>query len=329
MMADWITEEYFIRKTEKERLAFAPRQALMRRRLVPLLFTIFHFFERYRHLCLKSLPRDSQNLLPETASMNAVESQIMSMYDDNTLLQVHQVFPVFKLYLSRKLRPPSHLGPVERSLRGYRKEKAPDHVLVAILCIGGLGEALRFSEIDEYDARRTAVDDWYTSISHKSVNARSQMHRRPMGLGLGRWQSAQASISSAESTSDNTTSSHSSVFSSFMPGSNHNGWRRSSSCGSVVSDAGLTAGPPMPHMVAAQIHLLLPGLPMLEQLWIPTAEELIIQRGAVSRPTDIKRNAEVEHELIRAGITEADELIYGQAVQRISGNESPTWGGLI
>jgi hypothetical protein len=251
--------------------------------------------------------------------------------NNNTLLQVHQVFPLFKLYLSRKLRPPSHLGPVERSLRGYRREKAPDHghVLVAILCIGGLGEVLRFSEIDKYEARRIAVDGCYTSISHEPLNSGSQMHRRPMGPGLGRRQWTRVSISSAESTSDNTASSHSSVFSSFMPGSNHNGWRRSSSCGSVVSDAGLTAGSPRSHVVAAQKHLLLPGLPLLEQLWIPTAEALIIEKQAVSRPTDIKKKAEVERELIRAGITEADELIYGQDVQKILENESPIWGGLI
>jgi hypothetical protein len=327
MMADWITEEHFIRKTESQRLKFAPRQARMRRRLVPLIFTIFHFFEMYRHLRLNGLLRNSQNLLSETSTINPVESQIMSIYDDNTLLQVHQVFPVLTSYLSRKMRPPSHLGRVERSLRGYHKQKAPDHVLVAILCIGGLRQMLRFSEIDEYDARITAVDDWYTSISRQPINSGSQLHRRPMVIG--RRQSVQVSVSSAESASDNTVSSHSSVFSSFMPRSHHNGWGRSSSFGSALSDAGLTVGPPMPQVVATQTHLLLPGLPTLEQLWTVTAEALILQRQVVSRPTDIKRKAEVAHELVREGITDADELIYGQAVQRISGNELPVWGGLI
>jgi len=89
------------------------------------------------------------------------------------------------------------------------------------------------------------------------------------------------------------------------------------------------AGPPMPQVVATQTHLLLPGLPALDHLWITTAEALLIQRKVVSRLTDIKRKAEVEHELIQEGITAADELIFGQAVQRISGNESPVWGGLI
>jgi hypothetical protein len=218
MMADWIREEHFIRITEGQRLEFAPQQAHVRRRLVPLLFTIFHFFESYRRLHVKSLFRDSQNRLSKASAINLAESRIMSMYDDNTLLQVHQVFPLLTSYLSRKMRPPSYLGRVERSLRGYHKEKAPDHVLVAILCIGGLREVLRFSEIEEYDARRTAVDDWYASLSQQPVNNGPPLRRRPMGLG--RRQPAQVSISPAESTSDNTASSHSSVFSSFMPGSN-------------------------------------------------------------------------------------------------------------
>jgi hypothetical protein len=327
MMANWMMGEHFVRKTKQQRLEFAPLQARMRRRLVPLLFTIFHFFERHRELHLKRLFGDSQSLLNDTSAIKPVESQIMSMYDDDTLLQVHQVFPVLTSYLSRKLRPPSHFGSVERSLRGYHKEEAPDHVLVAILCIGGLREVLRLSEIEKYDARRTAVDDWYTSISHEPVSSALQPHRRQMGLG--RWQSAQVSISSAESSSDNTASLHSSVFSSFMPGNSHNGWRRSSSFGSVVSDAGLAAGPPMPKVIAAQTRLLLPGLPAWEYLWITTAEVLLLEREVVARLTDIKRKAEVAHELVREDITDADELVYGQAVQEISGNESPVWGGLI
>jgi hypothetical protein len=80
---------------------------------------------------------------------------------------------------------------------------------------------------------------------------------------------------------------------------------------------------------AAQTRLLLQCLPAWEQLWITTAEALLLQREAVARRTDIKRKAEVADELVREGITDADELIYGQAVQRISGNEELVWGGLV
>lgn len=327
LMADWMMNEHFVRKTKQERLEFVPLQARMRRRLVPLLFTMFHFFETYRELSLKRLSRDSQKLPDHTSATHPVESHIMSMYDDDTLLQVHQVFPVFISFLTRTLRPPSQLGFLERYLRGYHKEEAPKHILVAILCIGGLGEVLRLSEIEKYDVRRTTVDDWYTSISREPTNSTLQPHRRQ--VSLSRWQSGQISIISAESSSDNTASLHSSVFSSFMPGSARNDWRRSSSFGSVVSDAELAVGPPRIKVAAAQIHHLLPTLPALEKLWIITAEDLLLAREVVERLTDIKRKAEVAHELVREDITDADGLIYGQAVQEISGNESPVWGGLV
>ena len=93
-----------------------------------------------------------------------------------------------------------------------------------------------------------------------------------------------------------------------------------------MSDAGLTAGPPMPHVVAAQVHLLLPGLPVLRQLWIPTAEALLLEKEVVVRVTDIKRKVEVAYELVREEITDADELIFGQAIQEIPGDESLVWG---
>jgi hypothetical protein len=64
----------------------------------------------------------------------------MSIYDNTTLLQVHQIFPLLVSSLCRKLMPPSYLGRIERSIRGYLREQPPDHVQAAILCIGGLRE---------------------------------------------------------------------------------------------------------------------------------------------------------------------------------------------
>jgi hypothetical protein len=64
-------------------------------------------------------------------------------------------------------------------------------------------------------------------------------------------------------------------------------------------------------------RLLLPDLPVLQQIWLPTAEALLLARRAVERRQDIKRNAQVMQELIREGITDADELFYGRAAHNI------------
>ena len=48
-----------------------------------------------------------------------------------------------------------------------------------------------------------------------------------------------------------------------------------------------------------QLQLLLPDLQHLTNIWIHTAEALILERKIVERPQDIKRNTQVLLELIR------------------------------
>ncbi len=90
------------------------------------------------------------------------------MYDDRTLLQVHQVFPLVVASFCRRLRPPSYVGRVERSIRGYLREKPPDEVHVAALCVGGLRQVERFWEIKGYNTRRGVPWMCGTTPSRKS-----------------------------------------------------------------------------------------------------------------------------------------------------------------
>lgn len=49
-LATYATKEIFLRTTEAQLLDFEPQYRRMRRRLVPIIFAIFHFFEKYRDL---------------------------------------------------------------------------------------------------------------------------------------------------------------------------------------------------------------------------------------------------------------------------------------
>jgi hypothetical protein len=60
-------------------------------------------------------------------------------------------------------------------------------------------------------------------------------------------------------------------------------------------------------------QLLLQDLPALKQIWIPTAEALLLARKAVERRQDIKKNGQAMHELIVEESTSADELFYGSS----------------
>jgi len=172
-------DEIFSRKTPTEKREFEPQCRRMRQRLIPLVFTIFHFFETYRELHVQYLMSGGPPLSRIPYTFNPFEYKIMQSYDDRTLLHVHQVFPLVISSFFRRLRPPSYIGSIEATLRGYLKDKPSDEIYATILSIGGLRQAQRFWETKRYNARRAAVDVWYGYITWQPVEAdpRSRISR--------------------------------------------------------------------------------------------------------------------------------------------------------
>jgi hypothetical protein len=299
LMCEWITKDIFLRTTEEKKQEFAPQRERMRRRLIPLLFTVFHFFETYRELHLKHIMENGgYGLLREVYTVNPIEARIMSMYDDQTLLRVHQIFPLVVSSFCRRLRPPSYVGRVERSLRGYLREKPADEVHVAALCIGGLRQVERFWEVKGYNTRRAAVDTWYNSITKDPVEPEAKKRRGLMGLGRKKSTVALGKQAAQDAMQGGRTS-----WDAGMTGYSMN---------SYVFNTSLAAGMPMGSLNRDQLRLLLPDLPTLQGIWLNTAEALILDRKIVERSTDIKRNAQVMMDLIREeGVDEEDEWWYG------------------
>lgn len=296
-MCEWITKEIFLRTTAEKKQEFAPQRERMRRRLIPLLFTIFHFFETYRELHLKHMEETGGiGLLREPYTLNPIEAKIMSMYDDQTLLRVHQVFPLVISSFCRRLRPPSYVGRVEGALRGYLREKPSEETHVAILCIGGLRQVERFWEVKGYNFRRAAVDTWYSSI----VEPESKKRRGLMGLGRKK-----SNVAIGKQAAHDAAQVHRSSWDAVSPNPNSN-------ADNFVFNTSLAAGMPMDSLSKPQLNALLSDLPTLQQIWLTTAEALILDRKIVERQSDIKRNAQVMLELIRDdGLEEEDEWWYG------------------
>lgn len=312
LICEWATKEIFLRTTDAQRLEFAPQHERMRRRLIPLLFTIFHFFETYRSMHLEYVKEHGHGLSQSPFTLNPIELKIMEMYDDQTLLRVHQVFPMVIASFCRRLRPPSYAGRLERSLRGYLKDRPADEVYAAALCVGGLRQVERFWEIKGYNSRRGAVDSWFTSVTKEPVEhgpKHTSKHRRGF-MGLSRKKSTM------NISSDATKSSHAEV-STAGAGDGRRGseaGRRNSDASTsgtwdnLVFDTSMAAGMPMGPLSRENLRLVVPDLPVLQQIWLPTAEALILERKIVERPQDIKRNAQVLLELIREdGAAEEDE----------------------
>lgn len=317
LICEWITKEIFLRNTEEKRREFEVQRERMRRRLIPILFTMFHFFETYRKLHVQFIEDHGHGLLREPYTVNPIEAQIMNMYDDKTLLQVHQVFPLVVSSFCRRLRPPSYVGRVERSLRGYMKEKPSDEIYAAALCVGGLRQVERFWEIKGYNSRRGAVDVWYNSVNREPTEPASKPRRSLLG-GLGRKKStvnikdwpgsahdALPPLANSRSRRGSNTTSHCQG-DVIMGGTAGTGWE------SMVFNSSMSAGMPMMPLSREQARVVLADLPVLQHIWSFTAEALVLDRRIVERPQDIKRNAQVMLDLIQEGEAALeDEWWYG------------------
>ncbi|KAI1170245.1 F-box domain-containing protein [Nemania sp. FL0916] len=309
LISERVTKEIFLRTTEAQRTEFAPQYERMRRRLVPLLFTIFHFFETYRTLHLEYIRDHGHGLAVEPYTLNPIEMKVMSMYDDRTLLRVHQVFPLVVSSFCRRLRPPSYVGSFERSLRGYLRDKPEDKVYVTALCVGGLRQVERFWEVKGYNTRRAAVDTWYQSVTHEPVEHNPKQRRGFMRLGrkkssLNVSEGGRAALDGNSNNRERRGSEHTRRGSD----ASTNSWR------DFVFGTSLSEGMPMGSLSRDQLQVLLPDLPDLHSIWMTTAEALILTRGIVGRPQDIKRNGPALLDLIREdGAAEEDEWLYGRA----------------
>ncbi|KAH8808388.1 hypothetical protein F5884DRAFT_368660 [Xylogone sp. PMI_703] len=313
-ISEQATKEIFLRTTEVQRREFEPQYQRMRQRLMPLVFAIFHFFETYRDLHVRHLANRGTPLSFQPFTLNPIECQVMAMYDDETLLKVHQVFPLVISSFSRRLRPPSYAGRIERSIKGYLKDRPADEVYTTTLAVGGLRQAQRFWETKGYNARRAAVDIWYGFITHGPVEP-TPKSKMSLITSLGRKKTSPAiDAASAQAVAGHGMTSC-------------NEWfcvkptcvsaRRSRPQDNLVFNTSLAAGPPMSPLPRDQLQLLLSDLQPLQNIWLQTAEALILERRIVERPQDIKRNTQVLLDLIRDdGTVVADDFLTRNALER-------------
>ncbi len=299
LICEWVCKELLFRDTEQRKKEFAPQRERMRRRLIPIIFTIFHFFETYRKLHLKYVAEHGYGLHQTPYTVNPIETEILNMYDDRTLFQVHEVFPLIMASFDRRLRPPSYVGRVERSLRGYLREKPPEEVQVAILCLGGIREVEKIWEVKGYNSRRAAVDNWYASVTREAQPEPEAKKRRGM-LGLKRKKSSLALGKS--STNDSGPTSRGSGGMSIAQGKQPE---------SLIFSTSLAAGRPMGALAKEDCRLLLSDLPGLRKIWCETAEAMVLDRKIVERPADIRRGGHIFMALISDNIEDQDQWLYG------------------
>lgn len=291
VVSHWVTTDIFLLKKPEQQIEFAPQRERMRRRLIPIIFTIFHFFERLRELGLEYLGQNGYGLNQTPFTFNPIERRIMEEYDPHTLLRVHELFPTFISAYLRRLRPPSYVGGVERTFRGYLKSPPSNDVHVTSLVVGGLRQACQFWETKGYNARIDKVDKWYHNIM---TGGDPQPPKRRWGLSKKK---------------------------SFMPDTS----KSIDAQGHILPERRLTApkhlessladGIPMPPLPQEELKRFIQDLPNLRQIWCVTAEALLLEKGIVENAGQIRRNGHVMLELIRSdGWDDEDEWWYGREI---------------
>ena len=298
MIARYAVKDIFLRNTPAQLAEFEPQHKRMRKRLMPLVFTLFHFFETYRDLHVRHLMENGIPLNQQAFVLNPLEVQVMNMYDDHTLLKAHQVWTLTISSFNRRLRPPSYAGRLERSIKGYMKGRPADEVYTTILAVGGLRQAQRFWETKGYNARRAAVDTWYGFVTRIPVEPAPKPSKMSLNklTHLGRKKHAPVADASTEAVAHHDETSCNEWF-CVKP--TCQATRRRHSTDNLVFHSSLAAGPPMSPLSRQQLSLLLPDLQHLSNIWIHTAEALILDRKIVERPQDIKKITQVLLELIK------------------------------
>jgi hypothetical protein len=307
MIARYAVKDIFLRNTPALMNEFEPQHKRMQKRLMPLMFTLFHFFETYRNLHVKHLMDGGIPLNRQVYTLNPFEVQIMSKYDDFTLLKAHSVWTLAISSFNRRLRPPSYVGALEGMVKGYLKGRPADEVYTTILAVGGLRQAQRFWETKGYNSRRAAVDTWYGFVTRTPVEAPSKQSKLSLNKlsHLGRKKAvpvAEASTSTSAAHLDEISCNE-----WFCVKPTCQAARRRHSTDNLVFHSDLALGPPMSPLSRQQLAPLIPDLQHLTNIWIHTAEALISKRKIVEKPQEYLKITKVLMELIRDDGTDGED----------------------
>jgi hypothetical protein len=156
LVSDTLAVSLFPSQIQAQRPDFLRHCDRMQKRLVPILFTVFHFFEHLRERRLKRLRQGGPD--DDDWAIDHVEKSVISMYDDATLLEMHRTFFWVIEALHRRLHPSLIVSTT--SMPDLR----PKLVLWAILCIGGVQVAHDLLHIPDRKARGRAIEPWCQSM---------------------------------------------------------------------------------------------------------------------------------------------------------------------
>ena len=167
-LCNFVSREILFRNTLKKRSAFQPTWNRMFQKLCPLIFTLNHFFESYRHSllsrCIANSKEGSTFAIVAGPALWDDQMQIMDAYDPILLLDLYHCYGFLLQAFERKLRPPSYATGLERLLRGWTAKPATTQEIEVLLMLGGMDMIGRVLGHGAYNERRRALDAFIRAL---------------------------------------------------------------------------------------------------------------------------------------------------------------------
>ncbi|KAH0538046.1 hypothetical protein FGG08_005358 [Glutinoglossum americanum] len=228
------------------------RHQRMRRRLVPLIFTLFHFFERYRDSLLAETYTGNRIAYGDVDEPIPTQQEIMESYNPALLLRVSETYNLLLYLLCQRLAPPNKTFFLARARSGRSLDRPTEDAMVKLLMIGGISQVQRIWSIKNHSRRRKAVEKWVSGLEPQGNNQRQWNSAEPQpdrNPTFGR----EEDQNSTKALEHEREHEHEHMPSSF--------------------------GLPTPRLSASAIERLIPVLPPLRAVWVPSARGLILGKG--------------------------------------------------
>ncbi|KAI5842475.1 hypothetical protein DFP73DRAFT_100802 [Morchella snyderi] len=149
----------------------------------PLIFALFHFLETYRERKLEHLLEGDLNAAERSSTIlshlsheknMALQSEILKIYPDDRLLQVHQMYHLLLHMLIRRLSP-ARMPFGLRTISRWSSQRPTNEAFAKVLVLGGIREVWELYRIKGYSNRRKALEKYL-----KKLDSDKMQHSTPL-----------------------------------------------------------------------------------------------------------------------------------------------------
>ncbi|KAG8630288.1 hypothetical protein KVT40_001907 [Elsinoe batatas] len=164
VIKDYIQYKTFLHANAQRNLRFAPVARQIRRRMIPLLFTLSTYLSQAKSMVLDLADSDHVSIDCE-AHMDAMTSAMFEGVDLADLKEVHYMWLFILWLLNSILSVPTYAGTLERTVRGWTADPLDRCSLAKLLVLGNLPAIQKLVRLRDYKERRRWAEGFLSSLN--------------------------------------------------------------------------------------------------------------------------------------------------------------------